>query len=64
MTQCDQILRHLQTHPSLTPIDALNELGCFRLAARVLELKQRGHDIATIRETQGEKTFARYVLVK
>jgi hypothetical protein len=43
-------------------VDAFNEYGCWRLAARVADLRNSGHDIVTIRETQGEKTFARYLL--
>ena len=62
MTQCEQILEHLRRGKTLTPIDALNEYGIFRLAARVQDLRDRGHDILTYRESQGEKTFARYLL--
>ena len=36
MTQCEQILAHLKPGKTLTPIDALNEYGIFRLAAQVL----------------------------
>ena len=62
MTQCEQILKHLQTRGTLTPIDALNEYGCFRLAARIKDLRDSGYDIVTVNENQGEKTFARYLL--
>ena len=62
MTQCEQVLQHLRTRGTLTPIDALNEYGCFRLAARVKDLRDAGHDVVTIRESQGEKCFARYML--
>ena len=62
MTQCEQVLQHLRTRGTLTPIDALNEYGCFRLAARVKDLRDQGHDVVTIRESQGEKCFARYML--
>ena len=61
-TQCEQILQRLKTGRTLTPVDALNDFGCFRLAARVKDLRDCGHDIVTIRESQGEKTFARYLL--
>ena len=60
-TQCEQILAHLRKG-TLTPIDALNAYGVFRLAARVKDLRDQGHDVVTIREVQGEKTFARYML--
>jgi hypothetical protein len=61
-TQCEQILKHLQTKGPLTPIDALNEYGCFRLASRILDLKSMGHDILSIRRQNGEKFYAEYVL--
>jgi hypothetical protein len=61
-TQCDQILAHLKSGRSITGIDALNNWGCFRLAARIKDLRQQNWDILTIRESQGEKTFARYML--
>jgi hypothetical protein len=62
MTQCEQILAHLKQGKTLTPIDALNQYGCFRLAARIKDLRDAGHDIASVQLTQGEKTFAKYVL--
>lgn len=63
MTQTATILAHLRTAP-LTPIEALREYGCFRLAARIQELEDAGHQIASERVTQNGKTFARYRLVK
>ena len=35
MTQCDKILFHLQTIGSITPVEALDQYGCFRLAVTV-----------------------------
>ncbi len=64
MTQCEQILNHLRSKGPLTPIDALNELGCFRLAARVKDLRDQGYKIQRRNLTQGEKTFAQYWLEK
>ena len=47
----------------LTPRDALREAGCFRLAARVAELRGDGLDIRTTWETDGDGTrWARYTL--
>ncbi len=45
MTQAEAILRALQHGDRLTPQDALARFGCFRLAARVWDLRQAGHDI-------------------
>jgi hypothetical protein len=61
-TQCDQILSHLKRGKTITQVDAFNEYGCWRLAARVKDLRNQGHDVLTIRESQGEKVFARYLL--
>lgn len=47
MTQSEQILLYLKTGARLTPIDALQRFGCFRLAARVADLRGEGHDIRT-----------------
>jgi hypothetical protein len=44
-TQNQQILASLKNGNSITPADALNDFGCFRLAARIYQLKQDGHDI-------------------
>lgn len=44
-TQAEQILAALKQGRKITALDALNEFGCMRLGARVLELKDKGHDI-------------------
>ena len=59
--QRDAILWHLERRGSITPIEALNELGCFRLAARIEELRRSGHGIKTIIEKRKGKRYARYV---
>ena len=59
--QRDAILWHLEHRGSITPIEALNELGCFRLAARIEELRRSGHGIKTIIEKRNGKRYARYV---
>lgn len=64
MTQKLEVLIHLQQHGDITPIDALKEFGCFRLSARIFELREEGYQIDTFYETVGKKTFARYVLMK
>ncbi len=44
-SQTDQILRHLRSGKHLTAIEALNRFNCFRLAARIKDLKDDGHAI-------------------
>ena len=67
MTQCERILRHLQDYGSITQAEAVTEYGCYRLGARIFDLK--AHGVAIKSETvsgknrYGERTsFARYSL--
>jgi hypothetical protein len=53
MKQTEAILNYLQTYGRITPLDALRELGCFRLAARIHDLEQQGY---TIPRRIGRKT--------
>jgi len=62
MSQNNDILRHLKAGNSITPIDALNLFGCFRLAARIYELRTKGHLIDTVDVRSGNKIFAAYKL--
>jgi hypothetical protein len=63
MSQNEMILAALTKGDRLTPQDALRRFGCFRLAARVKDLKRAGHVIATeIIEVDGGARVARYSL--
>ena len=42
MTQCERILRHLQDYGSITQAEAVTEYGCYRLGARIWDLKAQG----------------------
>lgn len=59
-TQTERILNHLKQGKGLTPITALNKFGCFRLAARIADLRKDGHTIFTDNVTKNGKTFASY----
>jgi hypothetical protein len=58
-SQTTRIYGHL-TRGSITPLQALRRYGVFRLAARINDLRKRGHSIKTERVEQGGKSFARY----
>ena len=45
MTQCEKILDYMKRNGSISPIDALREFGCMRLAARVNDLINKGFSI-------------------
>lgn len=59
-TQEQAILSHLKSGKTLTPLEALERYGCFRLGARIWDMKQAGYNIVTERETKGGKSYARY----
>ncbi len=60
-SQRQLILRHLKNKGSITPIEALNLYGCFRLSARIQELREENHPINTKIISQKGKRFAQYV---
>lgn len=65
MSQCNDILRHMQEKGSITALEALDLYGCFRLAARIKDLREDGHMIVTEEVTlANNKTIAKYILAK
>lgn len=46
ITQCDMILSYMRENGGITPIEAMQEFGCMRLASRICDLK-RTHKIKT-----------------
>lgn len=48
-TQEQAILKWLNDGQELTPLDALNAFGCFRLASRICNLRKKGYAIETER---------------
>lgn len=64
MTQKEMIKSHLLSGLRITPLSALNQFGCFRLATRIFELKKEGMDIVTeiITHNVTRKRYACYHL--
>lgn len=63
MSQADQILAALLAGERITPLDALERFRCFRLAARINDLRKAGYDIKREDyETESGKTVARYYM--
>ena len=65
MTQCEQIIRHMEECGSITSLEAMQEYGIMRLASRITDLKKSGipihRDMITQKNRYGETvTFARY----
>ena len=62
-TQKVNVLNHLKSGKSITPLEALQEYGCFRLEDRIFVLRQDGYNIITNNITENGKTFAEYTLL-
>ena len=67
-SQCVRILAHLRVAP-ITPLEALKYAGCWRLGARIWELREAGHridtEIVSVWNSRGErKRVAKYRLIK
>ena len=67
MTQNSMILDYLERNGSITQAEAINQFGCYRLGARIWELKERGFQIIRHMEEGtnrfGSRTrYARYSL--
>ena len=62
MSQKKDILNHLIEKGTITPIEALELYGCFRLGARIADLKAEGIQIRTDIVAKNGKRFARYSL--
>ena len=69
MSDKDRVLTYLEEHGSITPMEALTEFGCYRLGARIWDLRHAGHSISTEmverRDRNGDRErYARYRLTE
>ncbi|MBO7421913.1 MAG: helix-turn-helix domain-containing protein [Oscillospiraceae bacterium] len=67
-SQCNQVLRYIEEHGSITPLEAFEDLGIMRLSARIKDLRDLGYLIRTTTEHYFHdgvyKHYARYSLKK
>lgn len=56
-SQRARIGQALKAGQPLAPMDALRDFGCFRLAARIKELREAGWSIATERHPDGYAVY-------
>lgn len=64
-SQTDQIIDFMLAGNKITAIIALNLFQCFRLAARIADIKKRGYDVMTTFETtENGKRYAVYTIEK
>lgn len=69
MTQCEMIMKYIDTFGSITTMEAFSDLGITRLASRVCDLQKRGVELERQMETRknryGKKvSYMRYSRAK
>lgn len=69
VSQCERIIEYMQKHGSITQLEAYLDIGCWRLASRISDLKNRGYaikrEMITVKNRYGEKVpVARYSFVE
>jgi len=67
MTQCERVLDYMKRFGSITSAEAMLDIGVYRLAARVSDLRKEGYKIKAVTESgknrYGEATsYKRYSL--
>lgn len=61
-SQTLQVYEYIGKHGSITPLEALEHIGCFRLGARIWELKDMGFPVTGTMVTENGKRFKRYYM--
>lgn len=69
MSQSEMILAYIEKYGSISQKESADHLGCYRLSARIYDLKLRGHKFKRVMETGlnrfcAKETHARYSLLK
>ena len=63
MSQESQILQYMKEKGSIDSLDALHRFGCFRLAARVYDLRSKGYRVESTKWTTAKgAVVSRYYL--
>lgn len=69
MTQCEKVLEYMMDFGSITPLDAMRDIGCMRLASRIADLREQGYPIGRRMKTSKNRygktvSFAEYYLIE
>lgn len=64
MSQNEKILTYMRKQGGITAMDALKLCGCFRLSARIHDLRRDGHRIVTETVRRNNSNFAQYWLME
>lgn len=65
ITQCEMIEDYLDTYGEITPLEAMRDLGIYRLASRICQMKKSGlkikSEMVSVETRNGGRThIARY----
>ena len=68
-TQCTKVLDYMRQFGSITQLQALQDIGCMRLASRISDLRRQGvaigRRIKTSKNRYGDSvSFAEYYLIE
>ena len=68
-TQCCKVLEYMRRFGSITQLEALQDIGCMRLASRISDLRAQGYPIGrrmkTSKNRYGDEVhFAEYYLTE
>jgi hypothetical protein len=61
MNQNKAVHDFLKSRKQITPMEALSQLGVFRLASRIFDINKMGVRTKTIMVYRGKKKYAKYV---
>ena len=66
-TQVQLILEYIDEFGSITPLEAMRDIGCYRLSARISDIKKLGYPVKTeiisVKNRRGNNSnVARYSL--
>lgn len=66
-TQVQLILEYMDEFGSITPLEAIRDIGCYRLSARISDIKKKGYPVRTelvaVKNRRGKQSkIARYSL--
>lgn len=69
MTQNQRLIEYMTEHGSITPLEAMTELGIMRLASRISDIKAMGYiidsEMITVKNRFGEDcTVKQYKILK
>ena len=61
-SQSAGILAALKEGAKITPMGALRKFGCFRLSARIADIRKMGYKVKTRIVSRNRKNYAEYYL--